>query len=86
VNIYPDIITRLVRIVNVAQTQRLRRTGARNLMDKAPDRMKKDTVPHIAQFMGGRYGMGAGVNEESFSARGWASKPLLKEGSNQNSE
>ncbi len=54
-------------------------------MAKAPDREKNTTVPHIAQSIGGRYGIGTGVNAESCSARGWGSKPLLR-GSNQHSE
>jgi hypothetical protein len=78
VNIKPDVITRMVRIVILAQTQRLRRTGAKYRRDKTPDRAKKTTVPHMAQLMGGRNGMGTGVNCESCSARGWASKPLSK--------
>lgn len=57
-------------MVITAHVQRLRRTGARNRMDKAPDRTKKTTVPHMAQSIGARNGMGTGVNAESCSARG----------------
>jgi hypothetical protein len=64
----------------IAQVQRLRRTGARNRIDKAPDRAKKATVPHLAQLIGGRNGIRTGVNAESCSASGWASKPLSKGG------
>jgi hypothetical protein len=78
VNIKPDVITRMVRIVIHAQTQRLRRTGAKYRRDKTPDRAKKTTVPHMAQLMGARNGIGTGVKFESCSARGWASKPLSK--------
>jgi hypothetical protein len=69
-------MTRDVRIVITAHVQRLRRTGAKNRIDRAADREKKATVAHMAQLIGGWNGMGTGVNAESCSARGWGSKPL----------
>ena len=71
-------MTKDVKTVIAAQVQRLLRTGAMNRIDKRADREKKANVPHIAQSIGARYGMGTGVNAESWSASGLASKPLSK--------
>ena len=75
-NMKPEVITSEVSTMPAAQTHRERRTGRKARMPDAIMRSTPTVVPMRGQLIGVLYGIGTGVNWESCSASGPASKPL----------
>ena len=77
-NMKPEVMTNDVSTMPVAHAQRERMMGSMTRMPESAMSVKPAAVPYLAQSIGALYGMGTGVQAESCSASGPASKPLLE--------
>ena len=77
-NMKPEVMTSEVSTMPAAHAQRERMTGSRTRMLESAMSTKPAVVACLAQSIGALYGMGTGVQAESCSASGPASKPLLE--------
>lgn len=76
----PEVMTSEVSTSPAAHAQRERRTGSMTRMPESAMSVKPAAVPYLAQSIGALYGIGTGVQAESCSASGPASKPLWQRG------
>lgn len=72
----PEVMTSEISTVPIAQAQRERRMGRKNLMPERTIKVMPAVVPYLDQSIGALYGIRTGVYCESCSARGPASNPL----------
>ena len=77
-NMKPEVMTSEVSTSPAAHAQRERMTGSRTRTPESAMSVKPAVVAYFAQSIGALYGMGTGVQAESCSASGPASKPLLE--------
>ena len=73
----PDVMTRMVEIVMIAQVHLLRIIGKTRRAASAPRIRVVATVKTSPQSIGTLYGMGTGVKLDIWAANSFASFPLI---------